>query len=184
MPPIQGLASQKLDQQRLAANTPMECPRCHGIFFYWADCAQYSNVGYGSAEFKMLTPTPQRVLLCLCGRIMKPATAPIAATGTTSSTFYQSILAADKYQSIADANGIRQALAKDFVGTAEFNSQAATIEENLHTLQEQITAIEEARTGYKAVDDEDAPFVTGSAGEEVTHDGKPVKVKPLATKGK
>jgi hypothetical protein len=181
MPPIQGLASQKLDQQRLAANTPMECPRCHGIFFYWADCAQYSNVGYGSAEFKMLTPTPQRVLVCLCGRIMKPATAPTAATGTTSYTFYQSILAAVQFQSQSDANGIRQVLAKDFVGTAEFNSQAATIEENLHALQGQITALEEA---MPANPDQDEPFVSGPAGEEVTHDGKPVKVKPLATKGK
>jgi len=53
------------------ANTAMACPRCNGTWFYKVTVEQFSDGGYGSAQFRSLSMTPETAYVCLCGAIVE-----------------------------------------------------------------------------------------------------------------
>ena len=65
-----GLVDRISDMQG-KANTPMTCPRCGGTWFYKVSAEQFSNEGYGSAQYRSLTMTTETSYICLCGCIVE-----------------------------------------------------------------------------------------------------------------
>jgi len=49
----------------------MVCPRCSGTWFYKVTVEQFSDGGYGSAQFRSLVMTPETAYICLCGTIVE-----------------------------------------------------------------------------------------------------------------
>jgi hypothetical protein len=49
----------------------MICPRCGGTWFYKVTVEQFSDGGYGSAQFRSLSMTPETAYICLCGTIVE-----------------------------------------------------------------------------------------------------------------
>jgi hypothetical protein len=49
----------------------MVCPDCGGTFFFRVSAEQYSDAGYGSAQFRSLSMTQESVYICLCGRLVE-----------------------------------------------------------------------------------------------------------------
>jgi len=53
-------------------NTPIECEECGGTYFYTTYAEQFAGSGYGSVEFRSLSPSPMPIRICLCGHPLVP----------------------------------------------------------------------------------------------------------------
>ncbi len=52
------------------ANVPMACPACGSTFFIKLSAEQFSDGGYGTAQFRSLSNSPESAYVCLCGRLV------------------------------------------------------------------------------------------------------------------
>lgn len=76
-PSRQPLASERLAQSG-TLNQPIACEKCGGTYFYTVHAEQFAGGGYGSVEFRSVTPSPYPLRICLCGYPLMPK---IQATG-------------------------------------------------------------------------------------------------------
>ena len=53
------------------ANVPMACPSCGSTFFIKLSAEQFSDGGYGTAQFRSLSNSPESAYVCLCGRLVE-----------------------------------------------------------------------------------------------------------------
>ena len=131
----------------------MACPSCGSTHFIKALPEEFSNAGYGSAEFRSLTPGFQTlsVYVCLCGTPM-----PVNGLSLASDAQYGNTPKGHFLASLQKAIAFRKAhqpqvLAQGFVSLAEYEE----LRDNVADQQEQIEDLLEAIAALKRAEGED-----------------------------
>jgi hypothetical protein len=125
----------------------MTCPSCGSTHFIKALAEEFSNTGYGSAEFRSLSTgfQPLSVYVCPCGT-------PMPVQGLTEECHYNSTPKGRYLRSLHKAIAHRKAhqpqvLAQGCVSLAEYQElrdQVADQQEQIEGLLEAIAALERA----------------------------------------
>lgn len=141
-PPRRPLA-ERLAAQQNSLNTPMACVRCGGTSFYESYVNRYARSGYGSAEFRLLTPVSVPIKVCLCGYPVAPeASAGRGGAGTDQAAFYESLEKAQKFFEGQDINRVVQVAASK----RELEELKSYFEERLGKIDDIIAAREASGT--------------------------------------
>ena len=127
---------------------PMTCPSCGSTHFVKALAEEFSNTGYGSAEFRALSTgfQPLSVYVCLCGT-------PMPVQGLAQECHYNDHPKGRYLRSLHKAIAHRKAqqpqlLARGFVSLAEYEElrdQVAMQQEQIEGLLDAIAALEHAK---------------------------------------
>jgi hypothetical protein len=104
-----------------SVNNPVECPRCGSIFFYELNASMYTQ--RGSSALSGVSITPQRIYVCLCGKIQELPGYQTAPAGSERDLFNQSFKLALEVEYASDVD----VLSQNLVGLSEFNKQTTRI---------------------------------------------------------
>ena len=66
---VQTSAAERMESLNSKVGTPMTCSHCGGTFFYKVNAEQYSDGGYGTAQFRSLSMATEAFYVCLCGTV-------------------------------------------------------------------------------------------------------------------
>jgi len=80
------------------AHTPMACTRCGGTWFYKVTAEQFSDSGYGTAQFRSLSMVPETAYVCLCGAIVENKEAVGRGVESRHGQFLNAVRNAMEYQ--------------------------------------------------------------------------------------
>ena len=120
-------------QQRF--NVPMACETCGSTFFIKSSAREYSNGGYGSAEFRELSGQARSVYVCLCGAPMPMKSLLPRAGHRPNSENDHFLTSLQKAVAYRKANQLQQ-VAKGCVSLAEHEE----LRHELAKLQKQMAA--------------------------------------------
>lgn len=142
------------------ANTPMLCPDCGGSFFFKVTAEQFSDSGYGSAQFRSLTMTPEAAYLCLCGYLVPIKETSAKGVFGTHPQFLKAIKAATEFQDERSGKALKIAEAAATVAELdEVKLQLKDLEDLIDALKHNVEVLSDLAKQSGAVVVEAVPVV-------------------------
>ena len=109
-------SSQRVARAIQSVNNPVDCSRCGSIYFYEVNASMYTSRG---RDFGNISVTPQKVYICLCGKVQEVTGYQSAPAGSERDLFNQSLQLALE----VEKENSTDSLAQKLVGLSEFNKQ-------------------------------------------------------------
>jgi hypothetical protein len=97
---------ERLNLLNKTANAAMVCPDCGSSFFIKISAEQYSDAGYGTAQFRSLSMAPEVGFICICGHIVDPKEPATGSKDTRHSIFVECMKNAIQRQKDNDPRAI------------------------------------------------------------------------------
>lgn len=115
------IPSQRVARAIQSVNDPVACSSCGSIFFYEVNASMYTSRG---RDLGSVSVVPQKVYICLCGKIQELSGYQSASAGSERDFFNQSLKLALEVSKENDVDSLAQKL----VGVSEFNKQIKRID--------------------------------------------------------